>query len=96
MPERGKVEENLKKNLEKIRDSKMTSIEKFAAQAIAIVEEYQREAAVCELEREQRIIQHVRALKAEGYTLRQISDELASRGVFSRNGKPFEKEQVNA
>jgi len=48
-----------------------------------------------ELEREQQVIQHVRALKAEGFTLRQISDELAARGVFSRNGKPFHPQQVS-
>jgi len=48
-----------------------------------------------ESEREQQVIQHVHALKAEGYTLRQISDELAARGVFSRNGKPFHPQQVS-
>ena len=47
------------------------------------------QAMMDESERELEIIREIRALRREGYTLRAISEELAKRGVFSRNGKPF-------
>ena len=47
-----------------------------------------------ESERELEIIREIRALRREGITLRAISDELAKRGVFSRNGKPFHPQTV--
>ena len=42
----------------------------------------------------QEIRKHVRALRREGVTLREISDELASRGVFTRNDSLFGKHQT--
>lgn len=45
--------------------------------------------------REQEIIRHVRTLRDEGMSLRAISDELAARGVFSRNGKPFHPQTLS-
>ncbi len=77
--------DELMSRLAEITGADMTAIEKMAARTVAAVEAYQCEVALQAAERNEDIIRHVDALRAEGYTLRQISDELAARGCFSRN-----------
>jgi len=48
------------------------------------------------LQKEQKIIRLVSELRSQGLSLRQISGELESRGVFNRNGKPYNPKSVNS
>ena len=47
-------------------------------------------------EREQEIGRLVRELRAGGWTLQSISDELAARGLFNREGRPFNPRSVRS
>lgn len=52
-------------------------------------------ATLVPMEQEQAILKHTRELRKLGYSLRQISDELARRGAFSRTGKPFHPQTLS-
>jgi len=43
---------------------------------------------------EQRIIQMVKRLRRQGYSLEKISGELAQRGTFNRHGRPFNHKSI--
>ena len=45
---------------------------------------------------EQRVVALARQLRGSGHTLRAISDELASRGIFNRAGRRFNPKSVRA
>ena len=45
---------------------------------------------------EQEIVRLVRELRAGGWTLQSISDELAARGLFNREGRPFNPRSVRS
>jgi site-specific DNA recombinase len=47
-------------------------------------------------EREQEVLRLVKELRANGWTLKAISAELAARGVFNREGRPFNPKSVRA
>ena len=44
--------------------------------------------------REQDVLRQVRELRAQGWTLQAISAALAERGVFNRNGRPFNHNSI--
>lgn len=46
--------------------------------------------------REQEVLRLVRELRGQGWTLQAISGELAARGVFNREGRPFNPKSVRA
>ena len=45
-------------------------------------------------EREGEVVRLVQSLRARGLSLRKISDELAKRGAFNRQGRPFHPESL--
>ena len=45
-------------------------------------------------EREGEVVRLVQSLRARGLSLRKISDELAARGAFNRQGRPFHPESL--
>jgi len=44
---------------------------------------------------EERIVQRIRALRAEGHTIHEIIAILSQEGTFNRKGKPFGKTQIH-
>lgn len=45
---------------------------------------------------EQRVLELVKSLRAKGYTLRAIADELAALGVFNRAGRTFNPKSIRS
>lgn len=46
--------------------------------------------------REGEVVRLVQSLRARGLSLRKISDELAARGAFNRQGRPFNHNSINS